>query len=88
MRAKYTGYTGDDSSITIHVGSADGGRTLEPQIVAANDVASLDVLFGTSHASAAELSAYMVSHKTACALEIFEAAPGITMPSYVNDAVA
>jgi len=88
VRAKYSDYTGDGSSITIHVGSAEGGRTLEPQIVAANDVSSLNELFGTSHASAAELSAYMVSNKTACALAVFEAALGITMPSYVNDAVA
>ena len=84
----YADYTGDDSSITIHVGSTDGGRTLEPQIAAANDVASLNGLFGTSHASTAEVAAYMISNKTACALAIFEAAPGITMPSYVNDAVA
>ena len=88
VRARYADYTGDDSSITIHVGSTDGGRTLEPQIAAANDVASLNGLFGTSHASTAEVAAYMISNKTACALAIFEAAPGITMPSYVNDAVA
>lgn len=88
VRAKYADYTGDGSSITIHVGSAEGGPTLEPQIVSANDVASLNELFGTSHASAAELSAYMVAHKTTCALAVLEAVPGITMPSYVDDAVA
>jgi len=88
VKAKYADYTGDGSSITIHVGSAAGGSTLEPQIVAANTVAALSELFGTSHASAAELSAYMVTNKTACALQVLEAAADITMPSYIDDAVA
>lgn len=88
VRAKYAEYTGDGSAITIHVGSDEGGPTLEPQIVAANDVPSLNKLFGTSHASAAELSDYMVANKTTCALAVLEAVPGITMPSYVADAVA
>ena len=45
------GLHGREHSITIHVGSAEGGRTLEPQIVAANELASLNALFGTSRRS-------------------------------------
>jgi len=88
VTARYAGYTGDGSSITIHVGSAAGGPTLEPQIAAANEVSLLNELFGTTHASAAELSAYMVARKTTCALRVLEATVGITMPRYIDDAVA
>ena len=88
VKARYADYTGDGSSITIHVGSAAGGSTLEPQIAAANEVSLLNELFGTTHASAAELSAYMVARKTTCALRVLEATVGITMPSYIDDAVA
>ena len=88
VKAQYADYTCDGSAITVHVGSAVGGPTLEPQIVAANDLALLNELLGTSHASAAELSAYMEANKTAYALALLEATARITMPSYIDDAIA
>jgi energy-coupling factor transporter ATP-binding protein EcfA2 len=88
VKARYADYTGDGSSITIHVGDAPGGATLEPQIVAANDITLLNELFGTNAESAPDLSAYMVANKTACALQVLEADMSITMPSYIDDAVA
>jgi predicted ATP-dependent endonuclease of OLD family len=88
VKAKYADYTEEGSSITIHVGTAAGGTTLEPQIAAANDVSALNELFGTTHTSAEDLVAYMVSNKTACALQVLEASVGITMPTYIDDAVA
>ncbi len=87
VKARYADYTGEGLSITVHVGSAAGGRTLEPQILAANDLASLNTLFGTSHGAPADLAAYMVDNKTECALRVLEAAEGITMPGYIADAV-
>ena len=86
VRQKYADYT-DGSAIVIHVGDAAGGATLEPQILTANDIASLNNLFGTSHASEAELCAYMASNKTTCALRVLEADPGVVMPAYIDDAV-
>jgi putative ATP-dependent endonuclease of OLD family len=87
VREKYASYT-KDSPITIHVGDTAGGTTLEPQILAANSLASLNGLLGTAHTSDAELCAYMASNKTTCALRVLEATPGIVMPSYIADAVA
>jgi putative ATP-dependent endonuclease of the OLD family len=87
VRQRYADYT-DDSAITIHVGDPDGGATLEPQILAANDLGTLNQLFGTVHATDAELLAYMASNKTTCALHTLEADPGIAMPAYIADAVA
>jgi putative ATP-dependent endonuclease of OLD family len=69
------------------VGDVGGGPTLEPQILAANDRASLNELFGTTYDADDELRAYMRSNKTSCALKILEASPGITMPAYIRDAV-
>jgi putative ATP-dependent endonuclease of OLD family len=87
IREKYAYYT-DESNITVHVGDTVGGATLEPQLLAANDLASLNQLFGTTHASETELGTYMTANKTTCALRVLEADPGIAMPTYIDDAVA
>jgi putative ATP-dependent endonuclease of the OLD family len=87
IRLRYARYT-EDSPIAIHVGDAAGGSTLEPQLLAANDLASLNTLFGTTHASDELLLGYMASNKTTCALRVLEAVPGITLPTYITDAVA
>jgi putative ATP-dependent endonuclease of the OLD family len=86
VRASYTQYT-SSNTITVHVGNVDGGKTLEPQILAANDRTSLNELFGTTYDTDDALLTYMASNKTACALKIFEAAPGIGLPAYIRDAV-
>jgi len=74
-------------AVSVHVGELDGGRTLEPQIVSANELATLNGLFGTDHADGEELCAYMESNKTVCALAIFETESGCKLPSYLADAV-
>jgi putative ATP-dependent endonuclease of OLD family len=73
---------------SVHVGELDGGGTLEPQIVSANELATLNDLFDTSHADKSALCAYMESNKTACALAVFEAETGCALPQYLTDAVA
>jgi putative ATP-dependent endonuclease of OLD family len=89
VRARYTDHiSGGNSSITVHVGSAEGGRTLEPQFVAANDLAVLNMLFGTSHASTDDVSKYMSDNKTGWALKVLETTEGFTVPDYIADAVA
>jgi putative ATP-dependent endonuclease of OLD family len=62
--------------------------TLEPQMVRANGVDSLNVILGTKHADAEALSAFMVENKTDCALKVFETKAPVKFPKYILDAVA
>jgi putative ATP-dependent endonuclease of the OLD family len=73
---------------SVHVGELNGGVTLEPQIVSANELETLNDLFETDHADKDALCAYMKSNKTLCALAIFEAENGCALPQYMTDAVA
>ncbi|HEY5708713.1 MAG TPA: AAA family ATPase [Solirubrobacterales bacterium] len=73
---------------SVNVGELDDGRTLEPQIVSANELATLNGLFGTDHADGDGLCAYMEANKTVCALAIFETESGCKLPGYLADAVA
>lgn len=86
VREKYSEYTSD--AITVHVGDAEGGRTLEPQVLAANDLDTLNGLLGKSYETPDLLLAYMTSNKTEWALRVLEADGTITMPKYIQDAIA
>jgi putative ATP-dependent endonuclease of the OLD family len=63
-------------------------RTLEPQLVAANNLEMLNRVLGKRYDTKERLLAYMTREKTTCALVIFESAETITMPEYIRDAVA
>ena len=64
-----------------------GGRTLEPQLLAANDRDTLNEIFGTSFGTDDALVDYMTANKTTCALAIFESETKLNMPGYIHDAV-
>ena len=85
IRARYAGYK-QHSFIRICIGKGDA-RTLEPQLLAANDRETLNSVLGKSYATDDELLAYMRREKTSCALAIFESAQSITMPEYIRDAI-
>jgi hypothetical protein len=85
--ARYADFT-VHSFISVHVGAAEGGNTLEPQLLAANGRQVLNEIFGTSYTTDEELVSYMTSNKTTCALAIFESETTITMPGYIRDAIA
>jgi len=89
IKAKYAKYTAN-GTITVHVGKDKRYKSLEPQICAANDRALLNSIFNTSYSTDEDLVNYMSNsaHKTTCALAIFEASECITMPEYINDAIA
>jgi putative ATP-dependent endonuclease of the OLD family len=87
VAASYADFTAEDF-ISVHVGGADGGRTLEPQLLAANDRATLNAIFGKAFATDDELREWMQEHKTTGALAIFESDTTIKMPEYIRDAVA
>ena len=69
--ARYADFT-KDRFISVHVGAQSGGRTLEPQLLAANDRDTLNSIFGTSFTADDEMVDYMTANKTTCALAIFE----------------
>jgi predicted ATP-dependent endonuclease of OLD family len=77
-----------EPEITVHVGDDQNLRTLEPQLLAANDLATLNAILGTNYDSDEELLEYMADNKTACALAIFETDQSVTMPKYILDAIA
>ncbi|MFA5155040.1 MAG: AAA family ATPase [Patescibacteria group bacterium] len=83
---KYEAYIGTGR---IKVCSSDDNKlnTLEPNIVACNDIAVLNKIFGTKKDKKA-LVQYMENNKTDCALKIFESEESINMPDYVNDAIS
>ena len=87
VAARYADFSTHDF-ISVHVGGAAGGRTLEPQLVAANGREAMNKLLGTAYATDETLIKYMTDNKTTCALAIFESETTITMPEYIRDAVA
>ena len=70
------------------VGKVADGRTLEPQLVAAAGRETLNAVFGTNAATDVELVDKMTTAKTESALNIFEYTGAITMPGYIDDAIA
>lgn len=81
---RFAGYLQHDF-VTIHTGSDAACPTLEPQIVAANDLATLNSVLRRKCASKEELVAAMSADKTGSALAIFESSTKITMPAYLQD---
>lgn len=77
----------DYDFVSLHTGSDPELRTLEPQIVAANELASLSVALGRSFASKEEAVEAMLADKTGAALAIFESSSTINMPEYLTDVI-
>jgi putative ATP-dependent endonuclease of OLD family len=86
VRARFAAYLADEI-VSLHVGSDPDLNTLEPQIVAANDLATLNSVLGKDYASKDDACAAMLSDKTSAALAIYESANTITMPEYIRDVV-
>jgi hypothetical protein len=83
---KYADYA-DAEHITIHVGSYEGGKTLEPQLLHANGRQTLNDLLDREDPDDDALSKWMESNKTDCALKLFETSKSVKMPKYIRDAV-
>lgn len=86
---KYEPYA-DNTNIRICTGSDAQLRTLEPQIAAVNDLATLNRLLGRAEASIADIVTYMTKsgNKADCALRLHDADETIVMPHYIQDAVS
>lgn len=62
-------------------------NTLEPLLLEANSLATLNDIFGTDYTSEDDLHKYMKSNKTDCALKIFSSENQIVYPDYIMEAV-
>lgn len=89
VKERYAKYT-SNGNISIHVGKDKTYSSLEPQICAVNDRQLLNSILGTSYSTDEDLVKYMSNraNKTTCAVAIFESDTRITMPEYINDAIA
>ena len=62
-------------------------NTLEPKILKENGRELLNDIFGTTFQTDDEMHKYMHSHKTNCAIDIFESAIKIKYPEYIMRAI-
>lgn len=83
---KYATYAAD-TNIKICRSDDDAFVTLEPQLLKANSLSTLNRILGTTFLTEPELLKYMSENKTECALKIFEATESITYPAYVLSAI-
>jgi len=88
LRAKYAGYlNGDHPTIKICFDEDEVCRTLEPQLLKANDREKLNTILNKKHSDDEALLKYMDRNKTDCALKMFETSEAWTAPGYIANAV-
>lgn len=86
VQDRFANYLNADC-VSLHTGADPTCTTLEPQIVAANDLATLNTVLGTNHQTSDDIQTAMLADKTWSALAIFESATPIIMPQYIQDAI-
>ena len=59
-------------------------NTLEPLILKANSLETLNAIFNTTYDTEDDLHKYMKLHKTDCALQIFSSNKEIEYPGYIK----
>lgn len=84
LRVELADYLGDGRG--LFMGAAGEGKTLEPQLVYANDEPTLRAVLGITER--ADLATWMENNKTEGALRILESPKMIKAPSYIRDAIA
>jgi len=84
VRERFSGYL-DSDLVSLHVGANPDLNTLEPHIVDANDLDTLNATLETHYGSKEEVLEAMLKDKTAAALKIFESETRIEMPGYIQD---
>jgi putative ATP-dependent endonuclease of the OLD family len=76
----------DEPRRALLVGDPSSGRTLEPQLLTANDESTLRKVLGLS--GSADVGTWMKNNKTETALRILDSADSISFPDYINEAVS
>lgn len=102
LKSKYEEYLGDNAKSFIQINFdsvVDSGNleigdkklnynTLEPKLLKANDLSKLNTVFGKSFSDEDDMHRYMKSHKTECALKIFDTAEEVKFPEYILNAIS
>jgi len=88
LKSKYEKYlTGSFSTIKICYDDDDNYKTLEPQLLRANSLKTLNSILGTTYSDDNSLLKYMGQNKTDCALKLFESLAKWAAPKYITDAI-
>jgi len=74
-------------NVSLYTASDPALNTLEPNIVDANDLLTLNSALGKNYTTVEEVGLAMLAEKTSSALAIFESKTNINMPKYIRDAV-
>jgi putative ATP-dependent endonuclease of OLD family len=101
LETKYESYLGENKKENIKIcydGVEDEGElkigkknfnynTLEPKLLKANTLATLNKVLGVNYEDVDDLHKYMKNNKTDCAIKIFETTEEISYPQYILDAI-
>lgn len=101
VKSKYADYLGENAEDSIKIyfdetvdtgdleidGKKFNYNTLEPKLLKANSLESLNKIFGTSYTNTDDLHKYMRANKTDCALKIFDTTETVNFPQYILDAI-
>lgn len=83
IRTNLAGLLSDDRCLFF--GHPEAGRTLEPQLIAANDLAKLKEILGLRNH--ADLLTWMTNNKTEGALRLLQSQESVVAPQYFLDAI-
>ena len=86
LKKKYDGYL-DGKRIKIRYDDDANCKTLEPQLLKANSLATINAIIGKDFQTDAELLAYMEANKTEAALRFFETDKPWAVPAYIEAAI-
>lgn len=88
LKSKYVHYlNGTTPKIRICFDPDEEHQTLEPQLLKANTLDTLNTILGTTFQDDAPLLQYMKNNKTDCALKLFETKQTWSAPTYIADAI-
>jgi putative ATP-dependent endonuclease of the OLD family len=87
LQQKYADYLTHEH-IAVRYDPDENARTLEPQLLKANDRIVLNDILGTAYTTDEELLKFMQNNKTEVALRLFETDKAWNVPEYINHAVA
>ena len=84
--ARYQDYAAFDF-ITLHRSDDNTLKTLEPQLVAANDLEALSRALNRDFGSKLDAVTYMATYKTDAALALHDTTETLNMPAYIRKAI-
>jgi ABC-type phosphate transport system ATPase subunit len=84
--AKYEDYK-TYNFISVHRSENNSLKTLEPQMVASNELDVINLALDQSFAAKSDAEAYMTSNKTDAALALHDTGETLMLPAYIEEAV-